>query len=193
MPITGRSRNIFTQARDALTNKDEKEAMESALKEVDVLEDKLEAAEKNVASLNQRLMEATKRAAEAEARAAAAEKKLAESQSSGASSSAAKDTELKELRSRLLAAESRLKLIDARESRETAAADAAAKALLAEHTLKADETLSHLALKYYGSGYEPYWRVIYEANKELIGDNPGRVRPGMVIKVPQLPDELKNK
>lgn len=33
MPITGRSRNIFTQARDALTNKDEKEAMESALKE----------------------------------------------------------------------------------------------------------------------------------------------------------------
>lgn len=72
-----------------------------------------------------------------------------------------------------------------------AAAEAAKKAIIAEHTLKADETLSHLALKYYGSAYEPYWRVIYEANKELIGPNPARVRPGMVIKIPVKPENLK--
>jgi nucleoid-associated protein YgaU len=63
--------------------------------------------------------------------------------------------------------------------------------LLAEHKLTADETLSHLALKYYGHATPPYWKVIYEANKELIGDNPNRVRPGMVIKVPALPPDFK--
>ena len=83
----------------------------------------------------------------------------------------------------------------ARKTAEAAsAAQAAAKAqVMTEHTLKADETLSHLSLKYYGSAYEPYWRVIYEANKDLIGDNPARVRPGMVIKIPVLPEELKKK
>ena len=193
MPISGKSKNVFQQAADALSNRDEKAAMEAAVKEVEALEAKLDAAEKNTASLNQRLMEATKKAAEAEARAAAAERKLAEAQSTGKTSVDAKDAELKDLRQRVLAAESRLKLIDSREGREAAAAEAASKAMIAEHTLTADETLSHLALKYYGSGYEPYWRVIYDANKELIGDNPGRVRPGMVIKIPQLPDELKKK
>jgi len=63
--------------------------------------------------------------------------------------------------------------------------------LIAEHTLAADETLSHLALKYYGHATPPYWQLIYEANKELIGDNPNRVRPGMVIKVPKLPADFQ--
>jgi nucleoid-associated protein YgaU len=63
--------------------------------------------------------------------------------------------------------------------------------LVAEHTLAADETLSHLALKYYGHATPPYWQLIYEANKELIGDNPNRVRPGMVIKVPKLPADFQ--
>jgi nucleoid-associated protein YgaU len=63
--------------------------------------------------------------------------------------------------------------------------------LIAEHTLATDETLSHLALKYYGHATPPYWQLIYEANKELIGDNPNRVRAGMVIKVPALPKDFK--
>jgi nucleoid-associated protein YgaU len=62
---------------------------------------------------------------------------------------------------------------------------------IAEHTLTAEETLSHLALKYYGHATPPYWKLIYEANKELIGDNPNRVRPGMVLKIPVLPDNMK--
>ncbi len=60
------------------------------------------------------------------------------------------------------------------------------------HTLTSEETLSHLSLKYYGHATEPYWRVIYEANKEVIGDNPNRVAPGMELKIPELPDNLKD-
>lgn len=62
---------------------------------------------------------------------------------------------------------------------------------IAEHTLAADETLSHLALKYYGHATPPYWKLIYEANKELIGENPNRVRPGMLLKIPALPENMK--
>jgi nucleoid-associated protein YgaU len=70
---------------------------------------------------------------------------------------------------------------------------AAQQQIVAEHKLTDTETLSHLALKYYGSAAEVYWRVIYEANKALIGPNPAAVKPGMVIKVPVLPDALKKK
>ena len=58
---------------------------------------------------------------------------------------------------------------------------------LAEHTIGEGETLSHLALKYYGSAVKDKWMVIYEANKEIIGDNPNHVRIGMVLKIPKLP------
>ncbi len=58
---------------------------------------------------------------------------------------------------------------------------------IAEHTMKADETLSHLALKYYGSAVREKWMVIYEANKAAIGDDPNHVKPGTVLKIPKLP------
>ena len=86
---------------------------------------------------------------------------------------------------------------------ERAAADAAAKAkaeaeaalnkVIAEYTLGPDDTLSHVALKFYGSAAEPYWRRIYEFNKAVIGSNPGIVRPGTVLKIPVLPPELQKK
>ena len=70
---------------------------------------------------------------------------------------------------------------------------AAMPKFIAEHTLTADETLSHLSLKYYGSATEPYWRIIYEANKETIGDNPNHVRAGLVLNIPELPADMKKK
>jgi nucleoid-associated protein YgaU len=57
---------------------------------------------------------------------------------------------------------------------------------MAEHTVKEDETLSHIALKYYGSAIKEKWMVIYEANKDVIGDNPNVVVPGQVLKIPEL-------
>lgn len=61
--------------------------------------------------------------------------------------------------------------------------------LIATHTLDDSTTLSHLSLKYYGHATEEYWRIIYEANKDVIGDDPNKVRPGMELKIPVLPSE----
>jgi nucleoid-associated protein YgaU len=58
---------------------------------------------------------------------------------------------------------------------------------IAEHTVASDETLSHIALKYYGSAIKEKWMVIYEANKDVIGDDPGIIVPGQVLKIPELP------
>lgn len=70
---------------------------------------------------------------------------------------------------------------------------AAKKALkiIKVHTLGENETWTHLSAKYYGHTTEPYWRHIYEANKELVGDDYKRIWGGMEIKIPELPNELK--
>lgn len=61
--------------------------------------------------------------------------------------------------------------------------------LLAEHTVVAGDSLSAIASHYYGSGTKENWMAIYEANKEIIGDNPSLIRPGQVLKIPELPAE----
>jgi len=66
--------------------------------------------------------------------------------------------------------------------------------IIAEHELGYDEALSTLALKYYGHATPTYYEWIYEHNKDVIGDGgPNATKPGMVIKIPELPDELKDK
>jgi nucleoid-associated protein YgaU len=72
-------------------------------------------------------------------------------------------------------------------STPTAAQAAPKVEYIAEHVMKPDETLSHLSLKYYGSAVREKWMIIYEANKDVIGDNPAHVHPGTVIKIPKLP------
>lgn len=59
--------------------------------------------------------------------------------------------------------------------------------VMAEHTVTGDDTLSHISLKYYGSAVKEKWMIIYEANKAVIGDNPNKIRPGQVLKIPELP------
>lgn len=63
--------------------------------------------------------------------------------------------------------------------------------VIAEHKVGSDDTLSHIALKYYGHATKEYWMVIYEYNKDVIGDNPGIIRPGTMLKVPELPASMK--
>jgi len=63
--------------------------------------------------------------------------------------------------------------------------------VIATHTVQKNETWSHLALKYYGDMSEPYWRYMYEFNKELIGDNYKDFYAGLEIKIPELPDRMK--
>lgn len=62
-----------------------------------------------------------------------------------------------------------------------------AQEFIAEHIVKSDETLSHIALRYYGSTEQEKWMAIYQANKAVIGDNPSILRPGLQLKIPKLP------
>lgn len=62
------------------------------------------------------------------------------------------------------------------------------KEYVAEHTVVKDETLSHIALKYYGSAAKAKYMAIYEENKAVIGDNPNLIKPGQVLKIPKLDD-----
>ena len=61
----------------------------------------------------------------------------------------------------------------------------------AEHKVAAGDTLSARALKYYGKTAKDYWMLIYETNKAVIGDNPNGIKAGTVLKVPELPEEMK--
>ena len=52
------------------------------------------------------------------------------------------------------------------------------------HTVKTNDSLWRLAAHYYGRGSQ--WKVIYEANRNLI-KNPNRLEPGTVLNIPALP------
>ena len=58
---------------------------------------------------------------------------------------------------------------------------------IAEHTVEEGETLSGIALKYYSSASKDMWMVIYNANKNVIGDDPNLIKPGQVLKIPEKP------
>jgi nucleoid-associated protein YgaU len=60
--------------------------------------------------------------------------------------------------------------------------------VIAEHTVVEDDTLSGIALKYYGSAVKKWYMYIYETNKAVIGDNPNIIRPGIVLQILEKPD-----
>lgn len=56
----------------------------------------------------------------------------------------------------------------------------------AEHTVMVGDSLRLIGLKHYGPGGQDFWKRIYEANKAVIGENPYILRPGTVLKIPEL-------
>ena len=68
------------------------------------------------------------------------------------------------------------------------AASKAAPEYIGEYTVVAGDSMGAIAAKYYGSAVEEKWMAIYEANKELIGDNPRLIQPGQTLKIPKLSD-----
>ena len=54
------------------------------------------------------------------------------------------------------------------------------------HTVAKGDTLSHIAKEYYGKAGK--WHAIYDANRDVIGDNPDKIHPGQVLKIPALED-----
>ncbi len=170
-----KKKGLFGKALDALTSQDEKEAAEKAALAA-------QTAQNQAAAARERAEEAERKLAEAEAKARHLEEELK-----------AKEEQEK---ARKLMEETRAR--DAQMAAAAAAAAAAATAatpkFTAEYEVKGwDETLSHVALKYYGHATRPYWELIYEANKAVVGDNPNIIKPGMLLKIPELPEELKKK
>lgn len=51
-----------------------------------------------------------------------------------------------------------------------------------KHTVASGETLSHISLHYYKTANR--WKEIYEANEDVIGDDPGKIKPGQELIIP---------
>ncbi|MEA4811902.1 MAG: LysM peptidoglycan-binding domain-containing protein [Anaerolineaceae bacterium] len=68
-----------------------------------------------------------------------------------------------------------------------------ANAFQATHVVGFKDTLSGIAHHYYGMASEPYYRLIYEANRETIGENMNLLRAGQILKIPKLPESLNKK
>jgi len=168
-----KSKSILDKAIDAVSSRDEKAKLEAALKELQA------TAQATAATAG----------ASAQTQAEAQKAVLAANQRTAVAESQAKA--LQERLQQIQAANMQQLEIARRIASEARAATASAPKIIAEHTVKPEETLSQLALKYYGHATEPYWMLIYNTNKDVIGGNPNRIRNGHVIKIPELPPELK--
>jgi len=66
-------------------------------------------------------------------------------------------------------------------------------AIITKHTVESNnQTLSHIALKYYKHATPPYWKYLLEHNKEVLDGSEKNVRMGMELVIPELPDDLKD-
>ena len=74
------------------------------------------------------------------------------------------------------------------EARARIAANQAKKEAIAEHTVKEGETLSHIALEHYGNAGAMYYTAIYEANKDVIGEDMNVIKPGQKLAIPPKPE-----
>lgn len=54
---------------------------------------------------------------------------------------------------------------------------------MAKYTVKSGDTLSDIANEKLGDADR--WREIYEANKEVVGDDPDTIQPGMELEIPE--------
>ena len=196
--MENRGKGIFDKILHGAVNSEDKAALEEAQQHMAELEQKLADAEKRALANAQRADAAEKRIPELQA---AINKVQADGQAQLARSQSelqAVKATIAQLEQRATAAEARVRSFEEMQLRaqqqavaQAAAVEAAKARIITTHTMTADETLSHLSLKYYGHATEPYWRIIYDANKDVIGPNPNKVYAGLVVKIPVLPDEMK--
>jgi nucleoid-associated protein YgaU len=76
--------------------------------------------------------------------------------------------------------------MEARKRQLEHAREEAKKKIKAVHTVAEGETLSGISLKYYGSAVKEKWMIIYEANKDVIGDDPDLIVTGQVLEIPEI-------
>lgn len=56
---------------------------------------------------------------------------------------------------------------------------------LAEHTVVSGDSLSAIAKRYYGSGDQAHWMLIYNENRNVIGPDPARIQVGQKLLIPR--------
>lgn len=155
-------------------DEDLKEELAQAQKEA-------EAAKKALKDVLSQNVETKQVKADAEKKAAEAEKKIQELES--------QIKDMAQEKSREDMAEARKKAVEDRKAR---LAQEKKSQLIATHTVKEGETLSHIALKYYKHATPPYWKFLLEHNTEVLKGNERNVRTGMELEIPELPEELKD-
>jgi len=153
------------------------------------------AEEKRVAETKARLD------AEAKAKREAAAKAKQEAEAKAKQAAEAKAKQEAEARAKKMAADraaqaaalaqAQAAKLEAQRKAEAAKREAEAKAAeeakyIGEHTVASGDNLSFISKQYYGS--TAHWKVIYEENKAVIGDNPNLIRVGQVFKIPRLPE-----
>ena len=167
-------KGILGKAVDALSSKDEKEEISRLEAELAEAKKEAEASKKAIKSLLDQNVESKQDKTEAERKAAKAEAKIAALQQS-LSVHAKKDREerLREHKHKL---------------------DELSKpAIITTHTVESNnQTLSHIALKYYKHATPPYWKYLLENNMEVLKGSEKNVRMGMKLVIYELPDELKD-
>lgn len=53
-----------------------------------------------------------------------------------------------------------------------------------QYTVQPGDFLSAITQRFYGDGSEAAWSRIYDANRDVIGSDPTRIEPGMVLTIP---------
>ena len=54
------------------------------------------------------------------------------------------------------------------------------------HVVRPGENLTAIAQAYYGTEHASHWITLYNFNREMIGENPDLLQPGMELLIPDI-------
>lgn len=58
------------------------------------------------------------------------------------------------------------------------------------HVVGPGENLTVIAQAYYGPEYASHWITLYNFNREMLGENPAVIQPGMELLIPDISEFL---
>lgn len=142
---------------------------------------KQQAAAKQVREAAQKA-ELEKKMAEMQKKAEAAEKEAKRREEQAKKQAALREARRKRLAEARRKAAAAKAVAAAAAEQKAAEAAAAAAAAARKYVVQPGDTLSHIALQFYGNAND--WRKIHEANKDVI-KNPGLIYPGQEFTIPE--------